>query len=92
MTNAAGSGHPTSSMSCAEIMAALFFHEMRWDPGDPRARDVDRFILSKGHAAPVLWAALHEAGAIDEDLGRLRQPTAWPWRTGWMASTPASTA
>ena len=52
MTTAAGSGHPTSCMSCAEIMAALFFHEMRWDPGDPEAHDVDRFVLSKGHAAP----------------------------------------
>ncbi len=73
MTTAAGSGHPTSSLSSAEIMAALFFDEMRWDPGDPGARDVDRFILSKGHAAPVLWAALYEAGAIDEDLDRLRR-------------------
>ena len=72
MTTRAGSGHPTSCMSCAELMAALFFHEMRWDPSDPQARDVDRFILSKGHAAPILWASLHEAGAIDEDLGGLR--------------------
>ena len=73
MTTAAGSGHPTSCMSCAEIMAALFFHEMRWDPGDPAADDVDRFVLSKGHAAPILWAALSEAGAIDEDPLSLRQ-------------------
>jgi transketolase len=73
MTTAAGSGHPTSCMSCAEIMAALFFHEMRWDPRDPAADDVDRFVLSKGHAAPILWAALSEAGAIDEDPLSLRQ-------------------
>jgi len=73
MTTAAGSGHPTSCMSCAEIMATLFFHEMRWDPGDPAAHDVDRFVLSKGHAAPILWAALSEAGAIDENPLSLRQ-------------------
>jgi transketolase len=73
MTTAAGSGHPTSCMSCADIVAALYFHEMRWDPGDAAARDVDRLVLSKGHAAPVLWAALAEAGAIDEDPLSLRQ-------------------
>lgn len=73
MTTAAGSGHPTSCMSCAEIVSTLFFHEMRWDPTDPRARNVDTFILSKGHAAPILWAALHEAGAIRDDLMTLRK-------------------
>jgi transketolase len=73
MTTAAGSGHPTSCLSCAELVAALFFHEMRWDPGNPDARDVDHFILSKGHAAPILWAALAEAGAITEDPLSLRQ-------------------
>ena len=73
MTTAAGSGHPTSCMSCADIVAALFFHEMRWDPTDPHARNVDSFVLSKGHAAPILWAALHEAGAISEDPQTLRK-------------------
>jgi transketolase len=73
MTTAAGSGHPTSCMSAAEIVAALFFRVMRWDPGDPRARDVDRFVLSKGHAAPLLWAVLSAARAIDEDLTTLRR-------------------
>lgn len=73
MTTAAGSGHPTSCLSCAEIVATLFFHEMRWDPNDPKARNVDTFILSKGHAAPILWAALWEAKAIDEDPLTLRQ-------------------
>lgn len=73
MTTEAGSGHPTSSLSCADIVAALFFHEMRWDPSDPSARNVDSFILSKGHAAPILWAALHESGASHEDLGSLRK-------------------
>jgi transketolase len=73
MTTTAGSGHPTSCMSCADIVAALFFREMRWDPQDPSTRNVDSFVLSKGHAAPILWAALHEAGAITEDPLSLRQ-------------------
>lgn len=73
MTTEAGSGHPTSCMSAADIVAALFFAEMRWDPKAPEAADVDTFILSKGHAAPVLWAALHEAGAIAEPLSSLRR-------------------
>jgi transketolase len=73
MTTAAGSGHPTSCLSCADIVAALFFHQMRWDPSDAEAKDVDRFILSKGHAAPILWAALAEASAIAEDLLTLRR-------------------
>ena len=73
MTTEAGSGHPTSCLSCADIVAALFFHEMRWDPRDPHARDVDKFVLSKGHAAPILWAVLAAAGAIDEDPLTLRE-------------------
>jgi transketolase len=73
MTTQAGSGHPTSCMSCADVVAALFFHEMRWDPKDPAARNVDAFVLSKGHAAPILWAALHETGAISEDPLSLRR-------------------
>ncbi len=73
MTTEAGSGHPTSALSCAEIVATLFFQQMRWDPADPYARDVDTFVLSKGHAAPILWSALWEAGAITEDLRTLRR-------------------
>ena len=73
MTTAAGSGHPTSCMSCADIVAVLFFHHMRWDPSAPQARNVDQFVLSKGHAAPVLWAALSEAGALAEDPMKLRR-------------------
>lgn len=72
MTTEAGSGHATSCMSCADIMSALFFYIMRWDPADPAARDVDTFVLSKGHAAPVLWATLFEAGAINENPLTLR--------------------
>lgn len=87
-TTAAGSGHPTTCLSCAEIMAVLFFDEMRYDPSDPSGRDADVFVLSKGHAAPILWAALKEAGAINDDLLTLREyesrleghPTArMPW-------------
>lgn len=63
-TTAAGSGHPTSCMSAAELVAALFFHQMRYDPKDPQYHNNDRFILSKGHAAPLLYAAWAEAGFI----------------------------
>lgn len=73
MTSEAGSGHPTSAMSCADIVATLFFYQMRWDPTDPQARDVDAFVLSKGHAVPILWAALWEAGAISDELRTLRR-------------------
>ncbi len=74
-TTESASGHPTTCMSCAEIMSVLFFHEMRFDPAQPKARDVDTFVLSKGHAAPILWAALSEAGAIKESPLTLRQFT-----------------
>src|SRR5262245_35858281 len=73
MTAESASGHPTTCMSCAEVMSVLFFDEMRFDPGDPSGRDADVFVLSKGHAAPILWAALKEAGAIHEDLLSLRR-------------------
>ena len=63
-TTAAGSGHPTSCMSAAELMAGTFFHAMNFDPRNPEARESDRFILSKGHAAPILYAALAEAGVF----------------------------
>lgn len=72
-TAEAGSGHPTTCMSCADILSVLFFDEMRWDPKNPKARHVDLFVLSKGHAAPILWAALSEAGAIQENPMTLRR-------------------
>src|SRR5213080_1433294 len=72
-TSEAGSGHPTSCCSAADLVAALFFAEMRFDPKDPRQPESDRFILSKGHAAPVLYAAWAEAGAFDRgELLKLR--------------------
>src|SRR5438093_5135734 len=73
-TSEAGSGHPTSCCSMADIMAALFFAEMRFDPKDPHNVDSDRFVLSKGHAAPILYAAWAEAGALNRsDLLTLRR-------------------
>ena len=66
-TTEAGSGHPSSCCSAAEIVAALFFAEMRYDRSDPDNADNDRFVLSKGHAAPVLYAAWAEAGIIEPD-------------------------
>src|SRR6476660_3275943 len=73
-TSEAGSGHPTSCMSMAELTAALFFAEMRFDPKDPKNPESDRFVLSKGHAAPILYAAWAEAGAFDRaELLKLRE-------------------
>ena len=66
-TTEAGSGHPTSCMSAAEIMATLFFAEMRYDARNPKHADNDRFVLSKGHAAPVLYAAWAEAGLFPRE-------------------------
>src|SRR5213596_1077256 len=73
-TSEAGSGHPTSCASAADVMAALFFAEMRFDPRNPRHPGSDRFVLSKGHAAPILYAAWAEAGAFDRaELLKLRR-------------------
>lgn len=72
-TSKAGSGHPTTCLSAADIMAAVFFAEMRYDPKDPQNPDNDRFVLSKGHAAPILYAAWAEAGLFPrEELLKLR--------------------
>src|SRR5271156_2662838 len=65
-TTAAGSGHPTSCMSAAQLMAGIFFYAMKFDAKDPNSNDGDRFVLSKGHAAPVLYAAFAEAGVFPE--------------------------
>ncbi|XP_012055050.1 PREDICTED: transketolase isoform X1 [Atta cephalotes] len=61
-TQASKSGHPTSCSSMAEIMSVLFFHTMRYKVSAPRDANSDRFVLSKGHAAPILYAAWAEAG------------------------------
>src|SRR3954466_1988561 len=73
-TSEAGSGHPPSCCSAADLLAALFLAEMRFDPKDPHHAGADRFILSKGHAAPILYAAWAEAGAFDRsELLKLRE-------------------
>ena len=68
MLVASKSGHPGGSLSAADIVSTLFFHEMRIKPEDPRWADRDRFVLSKGHAAPVLYAALAEKGYFPKEL------------------------
>lgn len=73
-TNASNSGHPTSCCSMAEIMSVLFFHEMRYKLSEPRDPASDRLVLSKGHAAPILYAAWAEAGLFPvSDLMNLRK-------------------
>ena len=75
MTTAAKSGHPGGSLSAADIVATLYFGGvMHYDQANPTSPDRDRFILSKGHAAPVLYAALAELGIVEEDeLDTLRR-------------------
>jgi len=74
MVHAAGSGHPGGSLSAVEIVATLYGSVMRHDPADPKMPGRDRFVLSKGHAAPVLYAALAESGYFPrEELATLRK-------------------
>jgi transketolase len=68
MMGRAGSGHPGGSLSATDILVALFFNVMRHDPQDPDWRERDRFILSKGHAAPALYAVLAQTGYIERNL------------------------
>jgi transketolase len=71
MIGAAKSGHPGGSLSAVEIVVELFFNTMKIDPKNPQWPDRDRFILSKGHAAPVLYAAMAEAGYADTPIDKL---------------------
>lgn len=74
MIATAGSGHPGGSLSAADIVTTLYFNVMRYKPEDPGWPDRDRFILSKGHAAPILYAALAEAGYFPvAELATLRK-------------------
>ncbi len=74
MLTTAGSGHPGGSLSAAEILTYLYFHEMNIDPKEPKKLSRDRFVLSKGHAAPVLYAVLALRGYFPmEELGTLRK-------------------
>ena len=70
----AGCGHPGGSLSIAELLTYLYFEEMRIDPADPKADERDRFVLSKGHTAPALYATLAERGFFPvEELKTLRR-------------------
>jgi transketolase len=74
MIHVAGSGHPGGSLSATDIMTALYFKHMNVRPAEPKWEDRDRFVLSKGHAAPALYACLAEAGYFSTDsLSTLRQ-------------------
>lgn len=74
MIGTAGSGHPGGSLSAVEIVVQLYFDFMRFDPKNPKAPNRDRFILSKGHACPVLYSAMAEAGLAPKDqLNSLRK-------------------
>lgn len=74
MTHEAKSGHPGGSLSACEILTALYFKEMRIDPSNPKWEDRDRFVLSKGHATPVLYATLSERGFFPkEELMKFRK-------------------
>ncbi len=66
-TTASASGHPTTCMSAADLMAALFFAEMRFDPKNPQHTEADRLVMSKGHAAPLLYAMWAEVGFIPRE-------------------------
>ncbi len=73
-TTEAGSGHPTSCLSAADLVSVIFFREMRFDPRDPQNSANDRFVLSKGHAAPLLYGAYAEAGIFKpEQIATLRR-------------------
>lgn len=74
MIGRAGSGHPGGSLSAVEIVSTLYFKILRYNPQEPDWPERDRFILSKGHAAPVLYATLAECGYFPvEELSTLRQ-------------------
>lgn len=89
MTTSAGSGHPTTCLSAAEILSAVLFGEMSFDTTNPHNPDNDEFVLSKGHAAPILYAAFYRAGAMKHPLDTLRMmgspyeghplPSTFPW-------------
>jgi len=78
-STAAGSGHPTSSLSAAHLAAVLWSDHLRYDVADPKGRANDRFVLSKGHASPLMFSILKAVGAIGEE--RSRQGTSDQART-----------
>lgn len=95
--DAAGSGHPTSSMSAADLMAVLLANHLRYDFDRPAHPGNDRFVLSKGHASPLLYAAYRAAGAIDDDelltfreLGSRLEGHPTPRRLPWVETATGS--
>src|SRR3954447_20589248 len=66
-STAAASGHPTSSMSAAHLLSVLYASHLRYDVGDPKAAYNDRFVLSKGHASPLMFSVLKPIGAITDE-------------------------
>ncbi|MFF9127811.1 transketolase [Streptomyces sp. NPDC014889] len=94
---AAGSGHPTSSMSAADIMAVLLANHLRYDFDHPEHPGNDRFVLSKGHASPLLYSAYKAAGAIDDEelltfrkLGSRLEGHPTPQRLPWVETATGS--
>ncbi len=74
MTTNTGSGHPGGSLSCIDVLTALYLHHMRHDPKNPGWEDRDRFVLSKGHACPALYVVLADSGYFPKkELSRLRK-------------------
>ena len=75
MVHQARMGHPGGDLSCADVLAVLFFHVLRLNPDSPRDPDRDRFVLSKGHASAALYAALAERGFFPpQDLDSYMRP------------------
>jgi transketolase len=74
MTTAAGSGHPSTAMSLAHLVAVLMYRQMRWNPADPWNRASDRLVLSEGHAVPIVYAAYADLGGVVLWNGRDRRP------------------
>ncbi|MDX6361443.1 MAG: transketolase, partial [Streptomyces sp.] len=96
-SDAAGSGHPTSSMSAADLMAVLLAHHLRYDFDRPQHPGNDRFVLSKGHASPLLYAAYKAAGAISDaelltfrKLGSRLEGHPTPRRLPWVETATGS--
>lgn len=94
---AAGSGHPTSSMSAADLMAVLLANHFRYDFDRPEHPGNDRFVLSKGHASPLLYAAYKAAGAIDDEelltfrkIGSRLEGHPTPRRLPWVETATGS--
>ena len=73
MTTAAGSGHPSTSLSLAHLVTVLMYHQMRWDPKDPWNGASDRLVLSEGHAVPIIYAAYADLGGMIIPLGKGRE-------------------